>query len=427
MERLRAGGGPVGIVGGGLGGLALAVALERRGVPWRLFERAPSLRSDSEGVIVLFPNGMRALAAVHPDLPNTVAAAGAVCRSLTVVNRPAAGAETRNTDTTYAGYAERHGFPAVLVAWRAVHRAVAALLPRGAGAVRCGHALAGFGDESAGGVTLRFATSEGHVSERVAVAVACDGAFSAARRLLGHRDPPRYFGQMNWSSVVDTAELAAPLTPGLADGMCVRLSCEEPPIDCFFIGCGGGQSFWQVRARDEARQWAVSGSRGRGGLGLTGVRARLLELAAGQPDVAAAIAATPERRIFERSMYDVAPLARWSSALRRVVLLGDAAHAMHAAPGQGANFAFEDAAELVARLDAARDVGAAVAAYEAARIPRATAMQRAAAAAGEVQKQSAVPKGSPEDHRVFMRQLQEQTARLLAWRPGAALPTPARL
>jgi 2-polyprenyl-6-methoxyphenol hydroxylase-like FAD-dependent oxidoreductase len=45
-------------------------------------------------------------------------------------------------------------------------------------------------------------------------------------------------------------------------------------------------------------------------------------------------------------MWDRLPLPAWSAAGGRVVLLGDAAHAMYSGPGQGARTAFEDAHQM---------------------------------------------------------------------------------
>lgn len=75
----------------------------------------------------------------------------------------------------------------------------------------------------------------------------------------------------------------------------------------------------------------------------SGSKARVLDLvrAEGWEDVLAAIEATPEGGIFERALHDRPPPPRWVSAAGRVVLVGDAAHAMHPGPGMGGRMAFE--------------------------------------------------------------------------------------
>ena len=58
----------------------------------------------------------------------------------------------------------------------------------------------------------------------------------------------------------------------------------------------------------------------------------------------------------------------------KVVLIGDAAHAVVPFYGQGANASFEDCLSLAARLRETRDLGAALAAYEADRKPNTDAL-----------------------------------------------------
>ncbi len=63
----------------------------------------------------------------------------------------------------------------------------------------------------------------------------------------------------------------------------------------------------------------------------------------------------------------------------RVVLLGDAAHAMPPNLGQGGGMAIEDAVVLAGELAGTADVDAALASYDARRRPRTVAITREAA------------------------------------------------
>src|SRR5216117_2317768 len=67
---------------------------------------------------------------------------------------------------------------------------------------------------------------------------------------------------------------------------------------------------------------------------------------------------------------------RWHH--ENVVLLGDAAHTAHFSIGSGTKLAMEDAIALGRALGEHRDVGRALAAYEAERRPQVEALQRAA-------------------------------------------------
>jgi len=76
------------------------------------------------------------------------------------------------------------------------------------------------------------------------------------------------------------------------------------------------------------------------------------------------------------ALFDRDPLPRWSDG--RVTLLGDACHPMLPFVAQGAVMAIEDAWVLSRKLKGATDIPAALAAYEAARKPRTSRVQRAA-------------------------------------------------
>ncbi|MDG6348262.1 FAD-dependent monooxygenase, partial [Luteimonas sp. 8-5] len=118
----------------------------------------------------------------------------------------------------------------------------------------------------------------------------------------------------------------------------------------------------------------------------------------GDPDFDTVASAADARALFERDFADALPLIpelehdfeanptgnlatlyldRWHLD-GRAVLLGDAAHAMVPFHGQGMNCAFEDCVALAGHIDAAPDLAAAFAAFEAERMADARAIQQMA-------------------------------------------------
>jgi 2-polyprenyl-6-methoxyphenol hydroxylase-like FAD-dependent oxidoreductase len=79
--------------------------------------------------------------------------------------------------------------------------------------------------------------------------------------------------------------------------------------------------------------------------------------------------ATPGSAILRNDVYFLDPLPRWSR--RRIVLLGDAAHATTPGIGQGAAQAIEDAIVLTNELGQTSELAQALTRYESIRRPRA--------------------------------------------------------
>ena len=77
---------------------------------------------------------------------------------------------------------------------------------------------------------------------------------------------------------------------------------------------------------------------------------------------------TPEEKILQSSYYDIAPLQKW--ILGNVVLLGDAAHATTPFAAMGANMAIVDASALATDLMESESTGAALHQFEESRKKR---------------------------------------------------------
>jgi len=111
------------------------------------------------------------------------------------------------------------------------------------------------------------------------------------------------------------------------------------------------------------------------------VKDRVLKTFSGWADLVEGIVkATPAADIVERTISDRPALRHWSHG--RVTLLGDAAHPVVPALGQGANITFEDAHEIAEFLASSPDMETALQRYEASRIPRAEAIYARSASQG---------------------------------------------
>lgn len=413
----------IAVVGGGLGGLAVTIGLLEAGADVRIYEKEEKLRDASQGVISVWPNGLKALGVLHPGLPDDIRSVGAPVTSVHNINRKGDEEAVVDISGIFHAQPELFGEGTVFTAWSDLQKVLAARIP--AERICVNKKLEDLKDRGSD-VSLRFEDG----SEAWAhVAIAADGTFSKARRLLqkdGHipDSSVRFFGQTNWASILQKHD---PLPFGLCEEGALRvLSVDgDPKIAAMIVTLPGGRMFWQIRVPDETGNLRAGSTDEAGRLGTSGARQGLKEIIVGVPELAAAIEATPESLIYERSIYDLhPPLPHY--AVGRVVLMGDAAHAPHSTPGQGANFAFEDAAVLVSHLAALPSDGngvvQALQAYEAARLERCHSMQTWAAEGGGLQKGGTTTIVGAVD----MDEVKRRQMVLLGWQPPSISHAPVQ-
>ncbi|MDX2131982.1 MAG: FAD-dependent monooxygenase [Planctomycetota bacterium] len=307
------------ILGGGIGGLAAALALRARGVGAGVMERASAYRA-AGAAITLWPNGVRALRALGLD--GAVLARGWPLR----VSRVRRADGSVISVTPVEGVGERAGAPTI-----GVHRAALQDVLRGAlhdGAVVMGRRCTGLRTDDAH-AHARFADGAEHAAELV---IGADGLRSVARGFVAGDEPPRDAGYALWRGVcaLDDAGLRAgeafeTWAPGVRFGM-FQISREDV--------------YWYAGMRD-----APEG-------GYADALPTLRRVFGGwhEPIARALEMTDPERAV--RTQIRDRPVPRvWHRG--RVVLLGDAAHPMTPDLAQGACTAIEDAVVLAEELGAA--------------------------------------------------------------------------
>ncbi|HEV7615061.1 MAG TPA: FAD-dependent monooxygenase [Solirubrobacterales bacterium] len=312
------------VIGGGIGGLAAAIALARAGWEPTVYEAAAEPRPLGAGLSI-WPNGTRALRALGLD--ELVAAAP---RTGGAAHRADGSVLTRFSAETIEA---RYGVPLL-----GLHRAeiLEALLGQlGSERVRFGMRL-----ESCAGGELRFA--DGSV-EPADLIVGADGINSVVRaETVGDGEPVdsgivAFRGVAHFDGEVPPGEWWG---PGTAAGL---------------LPLRGDRVYWYLAFRGEPDPAALQ-----------------RHVAAFDPRIGEIVGHTPGEEILTHRLYDREPLRRWSRGT--TTLLGDAAHPMLPFLGQGACTALEDAVALGEAVASTDGVPAALAAYERARVKRAAAV-----------------------------------------------------
>ena len=338
------------IVGGGIGGLTLALELHRRNVPCRVFESAPEIKAVGVGVNLL-PHATRVLTDL--GLQPALAAVAVETRESVFFNRYGQ-LIYREPLGRAAGYAwpqfsiHRGDLQSILI------EAVRSRL--GAERLQLGMHCEGF-EQDATSVALRF---RGARAVRGAAAVACDGIHSVVRRqLYPHEGEPRYSGVNMWRGVTRWQPIlsgASMLRAGwLKGGKLVHYPIRNR------VDAQGRQLvnwLWEIETPEHKRwDWNRAAS-------VDDFIAGAAHWKFDWLDVPAFFRAAEV--VLEYPMVDKDPLPAWSFG--RVTLLGDAAHPMYPRGSNGAGQAIVDARSLAEKLAPGGDVAAALKAYEAERL-----------------------------------------------------------
>jgi 2-polyprenyl-6-methoxyphenol hydroxylase-like FAD-dependent oxidoreductase len=339
------------ILGGGIGGLAAAIALGRAGQRVSLFEAAERIQAVGAG-IGLATNAVRALRAL--GVAERVLPRGAVLDTVRLLR--ADGTPILETDARAVGESlgDRVGVFAIHRA--ELHDALLSALPPGA--LRLGHRATRV-EAGAEGVVLHFADGSQASGDAL---VAADGLRSVVREAVAPGAVPLFSGITCWRGVADARPVR--IAPDRAE--------ELWGGDCIFgiVPIAQGRVYWYAGLRTQGPE----DERLRAWKGPDLARA----FAGFTADVRELIEATDPARILWNDIFHLRPLPRFVRGC--VALLGDAAHAMPPYLGQGACQAFEDAAVLGECFAGAEDPAQAFGRYERRRLPRASALQRASLA-----------------------------------------------
>ncbi len=301
----------IGIIGGGIGGVAAAVALQRAGIDATVYEEGlPELREAGAGMM-LWPNATRVLKEL--GLLATVAASSGPNRNFLV--RSSAGAILMDIDLG------RFEVPALCTRRSDLLDALLSALP---GRVCLGHDLAHFEPREH---CVRVHFNGGAACAEHNFVIGADGIRSRVRsQLLGVHEPV-YRGYTVWRGL---ARIEGALPTG---------SNSET--------WGRGQRFGILNTGGDRFTWYATANTGSGHVDSSqGRQSELLRMFAGWHDPVETLSSRRRTgmNILKNGAHDLAPLKRWGQG--RIMLLGDAAHPCTPNLGLGGCMALEDALVL---------------------------------------------------------------------------------
>lgn len=342
------------IVGGGIAGSALSIALARRGIRTTLLEREATWAPLSSGLFI-YSNGLDAL--------DQLGVLDGICASGWV--SPDGGNLYLNaegdviTRTIYPRRGAR--IPAIVGMKRAeLHRVLSAEVERLGVNIKLGVTITAIDDsDSARPVALTL--SDGSTIE-ADILVGADGIRSQIRQHLFGAIEPTYTGFGVWRSMHrkpdDIDQKIMLMGVGTRLGI---MPISRDRLYLFGTTREPGKPFYprETWAREMRTKFAAFGG----------------------PAAALLAEVTDDAQVFYTSVEEVHLPLPWSRG--RVVLIGDAAHSSSPFMGQGGAMALEDAIVLAAMLDGARDLAGVLADFGTRRFARCKFVQDASRRVGE--------------------------------------------
>ncbi len=328
----------ISIIGGGIGGLCAAIALQKQGLEVSVYEAAPELKPVGAGV-GLAANAIQGL--VRLGVADDVIARGKELEALTILderNNIISNQDTRPLSRKY-------GVSNFVIHRADLHDVLAQHLKPGTLYLnkRCQSI-----SQQQNQVQVYFTDGTHTTSD---ILIAADGINSVIRQQLLPESEPRYAGYTCWRGVIQN--------PGVKLNNMISAETWAPQGRVGMAPLPGNRIYWyaciNAPKQDERMRQMTP--------------AQLSEHFEGVHEpVQAVLAATKPHELIWGDIADLKPLDKF--VYNRIVLLGDAAHATTPNMGQGACQAIEDAVVLGECLGQEQSIAKALANYEKRRLSR---------------------------------------------------------
>lgn len=317
----------VAIIGAGLSGLSLALFLQKHGIKITIYELRPE-NTTSEGAVMLSPNALRTLDTL--GLYERIKSKGYHFRDLAFNN-----SDHETMDKYEMGNAEKFGYDALRVYRQALLDELKAMVTEVEGieiiySKKFSHVIS----ESPESVTFAFKDGEQVTSDLL---IGADGIHSGVRKYLAPDTIPQFSNFMAITFPIPTSKITFPFSPYplpatiLSPAGAFVLAPQDPEGSEMLAGT-------QYRTHERSREGWDALWRDKEGL-----YAMLREnYSTWNEMVKSVLDGVDLSKLSIWPFYTVPKIEKWSSETGRVVILGDAAHAIPPAAGQGVNQAFED-------------------------------------------------------------------------------------
>ncbi|QDY99845.1 flavin-dependent oxidoreductase [Nitratireductor mangrovi] len=360
------------VIGGGIGGLAAALALHANGIRATVFEAVAALRPLGVGINLL-PHGARVLYGL--GLGDALDRSGIRTRAIEYRTRYGhlIASDPRGIEAGFEHpqYSIHRGHLQMLLLDAVRERL-------GEEAVQTGMRLETF-EQTCGGVTARFRTPSGEtIKVGGDLLVGADGFHSRVRSILHPDEGPAHAeGMMMFRGAVEREPFGDGRTMFIAGNHDVKFVCY--PISEKARRRGRSLVNWVAEVRhDRPRPATEAGWADRGDRDFISAFSEFR-----MPDIDIVELMSSTETVLEYPMIDRDPLGHWGRG--RATLLGDAAHPMYPIGANGASQAIIDAGALAAHLGEAVSVDEGLATYEADRLPRTSGVVLANRQAGPEQ------------------------------------------
>lgn len=308
------------IIGGGIAGPAVAMALQKAGIDPVIYEARPGHADGAGAFLTLAPNGADALHAIDADTP----ALAAGFPTPAIVLRSGTGKYLGSGPTGLPG-----GMPSQTLKRADLYQALHEEAARRGVPIEHGKRLV---DAKHTGDAVRAMFADG--SEATGdLLIGCDGVHSTLRRIIDPAAPsPSYAGLINTGGYASGVPVdTAPGSYGMIFGKQAFFGYAVAP---------GREVWWfaNLPRRDEPARGELTA------ITSDQWRHRLLQLYAADAGPAVRlIEATPDLMAVS-SIHTMPHLPAWHAG--RMIVIGDAAHAPSPTSGQGASLSIEDAVVL---------------------------------------------------------------------------------